>query len=382
MTFAQWRAAIFQGLAPRRFAADIEAIYRSRQNERALPGTRAVLIVAPITFLLFGFWDLWFDAASLARTLPVRALFCGLLLALLASTHFSFFRARLTWVLAAGALCAFVGITWVLNLMPAGMLWGLTGLAYPQMATMALPNARFSALSSVLLLLSVNVLGAIFSTPAAILANSNFLLIALCVLAYLFACSIEVRDRRLFQVEVDLEAQATTDSLSGAMNRRHFIRCAEIEFSRALRYAHPTALLMLDIDFFKAINDKHGHAVGDNAIRLLTVTCAGALRTTDSLARIGGEEFAILLPETDLQAALLVAERLRQTIADLRLPAGEKLAAVAFTVSIGVAIFQTGDDVDALLQRADVALYQAKTQGRNRVAIHQEIAEKQATPTG
>lgn len=164
-----------------------------------------------------------------------------------------------------------------------------------------------------------------------------------------------------------LERMATTDALTGLWNRSRFLHEAEHEFARALRYGRPLALLMIDLDHFKRINDAHGHAVGDEALRHFAAVAGASLRASDSLGRLGGEEFAALLPETDLAAGWEVAERLRLAVASkpLSLANGE---ALIVTTSIGIAALDEGDaNIDALVARADAALYEAKTGGRNRI---------------
>ena len=127
---------------------------------------------------------------------------------------------------------------------------------------------------------------------------------------------------------------------------------------------------MLDIDHFKLINDRYGHKVGDLILKALTQVCAASLRDVDVVGRMGGEEFAVLLPETDRAVAVSAAERLRAAIAQAKVPLADGLP-VRFSVSIGVAAMQSVDDnIDVLLNRADAALYEAKGSGRNRVVGH------------
>ncbi|MBI1273727.1 MAG: diguanylate cyclase [Alphaproteobacteria bacterium] len=168
------------------------------------------------------------------------------------------------------------------------------------------------------------------------------------------------------QLEAELFHQATTDALTGISNRRHFLDQGEQELRRARRFARDLTLLMLDIDHFKAINDTHGHAAGDIVIQQVVKACQDELRQTDLIGRLGGEEFAILLPETGMKAATETAGRLRAAIADRKIPAGK--IAVQCTISVGLTQLEAQDgDIDALLARADAALYRAKQAGRNRV---------------
>ncbi|WP_342117340.1 GGDEF domain-containing protein [Pseudoduganella sp. OTU4001] len=159
---------------------------------------------------------------------------------------------------------------------------------------------------------------------------------------------------------------ANTDSLTGLANRRHFMEHGSREVSRARRYRQPLAMLLLDIDHFKEINDNFGHPAGDKVIAAVANACRTSGRGSDLAGRIGGEEFAVLLPETNAIAAQLAAERLRRKIADLDLAAHGITRAI--TASIGVAVLQGSETaLEALLARADQALYLAKQTGRNRV---------------
>lgn len=180
---------------------------------------------------------------------------------------------------------------------------------------------------------------------------------------------IEQRTEQLKLANRQLEQLAATDALTGAYNRRHFMTRLNDEFNRCLRYGRTLAVIALDIDYFKQINDRYGHATGDRVLSELTNVAAATLRPADVFARFGGEEFIVLLPETTLDEAVNAAERLRFKIADIRIDAGES-GEFGFTVSIGVAIrFSNEVETELLLERADRALYQAKAGGRNRVCV-------------
>lgn len=160
---------------------------------------------------------------------------------------------------------------------------------------------------------------------------------------------------------------ATTDSLTGLANRRQFLFRTREELARAGRYDKPLSLLTFDVDHFKRVNDRYGHGVGDQVLREIAQVCREQLRECDVLARIGGEEFAAVLPETPGQGALVAAERLRRAVEGRGfLIAG---VPVRVTASFGVSGRQPGDrDPLVILGRADSALYVAKRNGRNRVA--------------
>ena len=165
-----------------------------------------------------------------------------------------------------------------------------------------------------------------------------------------------------------LTLQAMTDPLTGAHNRRYFIDMLKNELVRARRYKHPTSLMVIDIDRFKEINDGFGHDIGDQVIIEVVKISSDVLRTNDIFSRFGGEEFTILLPETSLEEATSIAERLCAKIADTEINTPQKQ--IFFTVSAGVTQFEADDHApEKILKRADIALYQAKQQGRNRVIV-------------
>ncbi|MBN1608727.1 MAG: diguanylate cyclase [Polyangiaceae bacterium] len=163
-----------------------------------------------------------------------------------------------------------------------------------------------------------------------------------------------------------LERLARTDGLTGVYNRRHLLAVAARETLRARRYARPLSVMLIDVDHFKQVNDSLGHAAGDEVLVRLTHAMTAALRSTDALGRVGGEEFAILLPETDEAAAIAASERIRARVAEMVV--GTQAGAVRLTVSIGVAALDRSDrDFSELLGRADEALYRAKARGRDLV---------------
>ncbi len=170
------------------------------------------------------------------------------------------------------------------------------------------------------------------------------------------------------RMEEELKRLALTDSLTGAGNRRHMQDRGADEIARARRHDRALSVLMLDIDHFKQVNDTFGHAVGDDVLRRLAQTCTGQLRDVDVFCRFGGEEFAVLMPDTDLERAIAAAERLRHAVGTLVFQPPETNETLSVTISLGAASL-TDDDVtiESILDRADEALYRAKRGGRNRV---------------
>ncbi len=167
---------------------------------------------------------------------------------------------------------------------------------------------------------------------------------------------------RLKEGYLEAQLDAYTDFLTGLRNRRYLDLILDRELFRVARYGRPLSLILLDLDGFKAVNDTHGHEVGDRVLKALARCLEEHLRQSDRAVRLGGEEFAVVLPETGLPQALRLAERLRQAVAALRVPPVERLSA-----SFGVAQASPTDSPLSLLKRADEALYRAKRQGKNRV---------------
>jgi len=164
----------------------------------------------------------------------------------------------------------------------------------------------------------------------------------------------------------DLALASRRDPLTGLPNRRAFEEDLAREAARAARTGASLSVVMLDVDRFKAVNDGHGHAAGDSVLRAVAARAAAAIRAGDLLARVGGEEFAILLPGADLARAAEAAERVRATLAERPVEAGG--TALAVTASLGCAALASGEAPEALVARADARLYAAKGAGRNRVA--------------
>lgn len=167
--------------------------------------------------------------------------------------------------------------------------------------------------------------------------------------------------------EQELDRLAKFDDLTNLYNRKYFIDIAEREIERALRYQHPISLLIADLDHFKQINDNFGHLAGDTVLKRLGAIINTSVRTVDTAARFGGEEFCLLLPETDLENASFVAEKIRRNTETAAIEYdGERIQT---TLSVGVAQLAPGESLEKLMNRADQALYSAKELGRNRVQL-------------
>jgi diguanylate cyclase (GGDEF)-like protein len=245
----------------------------------------------------------------------------------------------------------------------------MAGLVFGVIGNLVLaPNLRAAAIGYTLLLIIPNLIMWLGNVPPFSVINTNLFLIPWVTLSALLSYFLDRKNRNAFRFEAQFERLASTDLLTGVNNRHSLMDLAAKELSRARRYDHPLSLLVLDIDDFKRINDTHGHSVGDQAIKQLASICSGTLRAADIFGRLGGDEFAAVLPETDSAEAFKLAERLRLTLAanGVRVDDGT----LRFTVSIGGAgLSDLTEDIDAVMRRADTALYEAKRQGRNRVVM-------------
>ncbi|MGE5707765.1 MAG: diguanylate cyclase [Bacteroidota bacterium] len=190
--------------------------------------------------------------------------------------------------------------------------------------------------------------------------------------------AVAIKNAKLYHATQQL---AITDGLTGVYNRRYFQRQLEAELQRAPRYGYPIALIILDVDYFKRFNDTHGHLLGDQILRSLAQILRESVRETDLVARYGGEEFAVILPETNAEQAVEVAERIRKNVAEHSFW-GRAHAPVSVTVSIGIAANPTANlSAEELIGQADAALYHAKQTGRDRICCTSNKGDEPITVT-
>ncbi len=188
----------------------------------------------------------------------------------------------------------------------------------------------------------------------------------------IFCICRDITQRKLYEKEIYL--LATTDNLTGLFNRREFLQRLNREINFSMRYNTSFALIMYDLDNFKQINDDFGHLEGDNVLKVSASLVKEKIRTTDVPARWGGEEFMVLMPQSDIDRARIVAEKLRRSLS-----AHKFHDAFSVTASFGITAFLPEEDVNSLLKRVDSALYRAKDLGKNRVETANEWIEKQKT---
>lgn len=377
-----------------------EALFRRTMQAHDACQMRHALVAASVLFLAFSLTDysLLGSSTTFLMLLAMRAAVAAsfLLLALAVWRRPSLAQAPLPINLVC--LFAVSGLLLTIPLRPDGVMTNLASIVAASMALyLFIPNRVPWMLASNAYLIggflaSVTLLSPL---PTGILVNSLLLLGFVNLLCWLtvsrihrlqraqFASLIEERsiNRRLEeeieernQLEKRLRQVARTDELTGTTNRRRFFELAEQERRRAHRDGTPLSLCMVDIDYFKAINDVHGHAIGDLALTVVAARCQSVLRESDIFGRYGGEEFVIALPLANLITAREIAERLREAVC--RQPLEIKGMYLDITVTAGVSRVGDGEtSLDPGLLRADRALYAGKERGRNCVVVTPDCPE-------
>lgn len=181
-------------------------------------------------------------------------------------------------------------------------------------------------------------------------------------------------EQKLLEAKKLAEARASQDELTNLNNRRAFFEQGEQLFKQARRYRHPTSVMMIDIDHFKNINDNHGHSGGDSVLKAIAPLLQKSIREADILARIGGEEFAVILPQTSIEEASNLAERIRQKIEEASIVHDGLPIKITASFGISACMSTEDDDLEKMMARADDALYIAKKKGRNQVKVCPKIS--------
>lgn len=354
----------------------IETELQIRLWERTFPVIRSALLAASLLFLVFVAWDIRMDSSGAANTLPVRlaaAAYFALMYVLVAATRIG--RHGIKLVYASSVLVASLVLLWIFLQIEGAYVTGHSSflavamvvivigptlrVAIPlALGTLAVPNAVVLGMS----LLNPDVPGMPGFDAALNIALIDLGIGALVVVLLLVQDRLQIRT---LMDNMHYEQLAGTDPLTAVHNRRQLKAEFAREHARQRRHGLPIGVLEIDIDHFKQVNDAHGHGVGDEVLRSLTRRWRGLIREIDILARIGGEEFVVLLPETDSTGARESAERLRANTESE--PVATSVGRLEITVSVGVTLALPDDgELDDVLARVDRALYRAKETGRNR----------------
>jgi len=349
------------------FVAKPEYLQKKLEDHRSF-GVAMFSLFACLGTTLWA-WDYVTDPVGARNMVGLRLCF---LLFIVIAFAFKHVRSRriLAFISMGATLLAEVIFVEILNRLNTGMTYGIGGFMFFMFMPLVLfqgfslrLNLSYTFVAAVIphLLAAINFAHGFQNMHYAVLIWPTAVMTML--VQFAFALNYLIR----YESESALELASNTDPMTGASNRRHFMPLLRQELIRGHRFNHRASLLMLDIDHFKKINDSYGHPTGDLVICTLADVCRKASRETDVVARLGGEEFAIMLPATSIQNALVVAERVRAAVENTLVKSLGDME-FRFTVSIGVAEQQQEDkSEESLIGIADTALYQAKTSGRNRV---------------
>lgn len=329
-------------------------------------------IVCPMIWIALWGWDVATDPVGAQQTLGLRLLFC---LNFLYVPIFVFCKQRKTWIGIAtllGTLASEANYIFILNRLDDGFVYGLAGFMYCMLVAVFLfqcfslaVNIAFT-LSAATLPHVMNLLGLI---PNFTQLNYSVLIWPATFLVIIIQLVQSYDYLIRYLLEQQLEELSNSDPLTGLFNRRHFMPLLNHEIQRAIRTEQRLSLLVLDIDNFKSINDNYGHPTGDKVIAHVAQVCSKGAREIDVTARLGGEEFAVLLVGCGIEKATSVAERIRSVIEESSMEFFIDTP-FQFTVSIGVAELKSkDDDASSLYSRADKSLYHAKEGGRNKVVV-------------
>lgn len=363
------------GALPRlsgRFPEPEESAYHVRKFEELRRFAFRAYLALPVLIVGLWVWDWAIDPLNAPRTLGLRVGMAACLVPCIVALRWRM-RLRAFTVLQYASVVA-TQIFWlaILRRLEGGLVYGLGGYMYYAlgMLIIGLP-LRFQdnviGLSAALLV--PDLASAAGWLPGFSVARYNTLVLPAGGLALFVLWAFDRLYRRTFNYQRSVERMAGEDALTGLPNRRQFMRAGEQMFDGVRRYGRPASLVVIDLDHFKAINDRYGHAAGDAVLRAAAGLLKQHERGADLPARLGGEEFAILLPETDLDGAVVLAERLRTACEGLRVTEpGGLWSGLTVTMSLGVATCDPEDrSFDDLFRRADATLYRAKHKGRNRV---------------
>lgn len=342
-------------------------VWRASRLNDALSAPVAIGAVAMFSFLL---WDWLLDPTQFYACIAIRTV--GTLAMLWCAWTYRSRRLSPRALQAVGMLAVTSGTVTIAAtqyVLKDGFLYGPAGLAlFPTVSAVVVTRARQAPLVNlpgfilVLVLLWVQGIEGFTRFNVTIFVGTGIFA------SFILALALEHTARYGFQLELKLEEQAHIDPLTGIANRRRLEDRAREEVERARRFNRPLSLMIMDLDHFKGVNDRHGHPFGDKVLRTLAKVGHANLRQTDLFARVGGEEFVVLMPETTSDTAVQIAERLRSQLSDN--PVTEEGVTTTVTLSIGISVYgPEAQTVEALMAQADRALYAAKAQGRDCVVI-------------
>jgi diguanylate cyclase (GGDEF)-like protein len=363
-----------------------EEQYQLWLYERQLPVTLQILGFAAFAIVAFGAWDFWLSPTSIGLTWPVRLVALALVVVCFLLLRFTVAVSSWRMLLLFTSCTVFSLLLIILVRLSGGPLMGSSdflsngsvmgsGGLLLSAFLFHVHSPRIAIVAALFNALALSFVYHVFNISNHITINSEVFLLMASLGNITLNAAEDRGDRQKFALELQLQRMATTDGLTSAANRRYFSGKLTDEIERAHRYGYSLTLILLDIDRFKSVNDTRGHGDGDEALKVVAQIGIESGRGSDTFARLGGEEFVLLLPHTDLDAALPIAERLRARIEEQ--PIFGDSGQFCVTASFGVSTLHRADTGDTLVARADACLYLAKNSGRNRVVGQHEL-EKHA----
>jgi len=358
------RAVVSHWLPP--LPEGLAQAYRAESTRKFRELSAAALPFGSIGFLGFALWEASYDVALLRKTWLLRVgLAAFFVIAGLLARHLQRWAEGL--YLLSGAVCC-AGVMVLGTLVPAGKLLAFGGSLMTLSFAFVLSREIGRVLRAVtLVIVTMNTSGALLGYTLRDLLQFDGYLVATAMVLLVASVIQERTERAAFSLDVQMRDLAHTDPLTSLPNRRRLLLTLPHLLALADRGRTPLCLMVIDLDHFKAINDTHGHAAGDAVLQAFGPLLVAQLRSADFVARVGGEEFVVVLPLTPLTGGHCVAERLREAIARTPLVIGS--VELRLSISLGLAERCPGEDGETLQKRADAALYVAKRQGRNRVAV-------------
>jgi diguanylate cyclase (GGDEF)-like protein len=355
-------------VGPRRFPAPYEAQFQAARRAALAEVNLTTFWIVALLVMGFSWWDWYVDPANWRSAFVIRSIGS---IVILASGLVQRLTEKPDWapmIAKVRFTAAVLAVAGALAVLDRGYLVGLAGLvavflAGPYIAT----DRRDLMVMNAIPLVATGVIMWAAGLDRFTVINSTIFILLAFATSLLLARVFEQANRSAFALAQELTREARTDALTGLRNRRALEESAETELKRCARTGMPLSVMLGDIDRFKRINDTHGHEVGDKVIKVVAEHLHAVARETDVLGRWGGEEFLLILPDTDERSAAAVAERVRMVIENGIMP-----AALNVTISLGVAGMEAGSVTDpscwtGLVRRADDAMYRAKAAGRNRV---------------
>jgi diguanylate cyclase (GGDEF)-like protein len=360
---------------PKRFGPEEEERFRqARLQALAETNVQTFWLVAGLV-MAFSWWDWYVDPVNWWRAFLVRSLGALVILGTGLAQRLS---GRVDWAAHIAKVrftAGTVAVAGALAMLERGFVVGIAGLVSVMLSGpyIAIDRRDLLVMNLAPLALIAAIMAAAGLDTFAVVNSSVFVALALLV-SLLLARVFEASNRRAFALELQLTAEARTDALTGLRNRRALEEAAGAEVKRGTRTGAPLSVIICDIDHFKQVNDRHGHDVGDQVIRAVVEQLRGVARESDALGRWGGEEFLMILPDTDERAAFVVAERMRKAVEAAPMP----VKGLRVTISLGVAgLLPGGSEPERwqeAVRQADDAMYRAKSSGRNRVSCAERPA--------